>query len=104
MRKDTLSNAKDCDKDIIIEQDVWIGANVTILKGVRIGRGAVVAAGSVVVRHIPPYAIAGGIPAKIIKFKWDFDDILTHESFLFENENERMNKEQVLQMINYFKR
>lgn len=53
MRKDTLSNAKDFDKDIIIEQDVWIGANVTILKGVRIGRGAVVAAGSIVVRDIP---------------------------------------------------
>ena len=104
MQKNILPNAKDFDSDIIIDQDVWIGANVTILKGVRIGRGAVVAAGSVVVRDIPPYAIAGGIPAKILKFKWDIDNILTHESYLFENENERMNKEQVFQMINYFKR
>lgn len=52
---------------IVIENDVWIGANVTITDGVRIGEGAVIAANSCVVKDIPPYAIAGGAPAKIIR-------------------------------------
>ncbi len=51
---------------IVIEDDCWIGANVIILSGALIGRGAVIAAGSVVVGSIPPYAIAGGVPAKVI--------------------------------------
>jgi len=51
---------------IIIGNDVWIAANVVILPNVRIGRGAVIAAGAVVNRDIPPYALAGGVPAKVI--------------------------------------
>jgi len=49
-----------------IEDDVWIGHGAIILKGVRIGRGAVIAAGSVVSRNVEPYTVVGGIPAKII--------------------------------------
>ncbi len=49
-----------------IEDDAWLGANVTVLKGVTIGRGAIVAAGAVVTKDVPPGAIAGGVPAKII--------------------------------------
>lgn len=56
---------------IIIEEDVWIGANVVILSGVSIGRGAVIAAGAVVNHNIPRYAVAGGIPAKIIKMRFN---------------------------------
>lgn len=52
---------------IRIGDHVWIGANVTILKGVTIGEGAVIAAGSVVTRSIPPYCLAGGVPAKVIQ-------------------------------------
>lgn len=52
---------------IIIEDDVWIGANSTILDGVRIGHGAIVAAGAVVYKNVPPYTIVGGVPARIIK-------------------------------------
>lgn len=52
---------------IIIEDDVWIGASVNILDGVKIGRGTVIGAGSVVNRSIPEYSIAVGIPAKVIK-------------------------------------
>lgn len=53
--------------DIFVEDDVWIGANATILSGVTIGRGAVIAAGAVVTRSVEPYAIIGGIPARKIK-------------------------------------
>ena len=51
------------------------GCNATILKGVTIGRGAVVAAGAVVAKDVPPYAIVGGIPAKIIKYRFDEETI-----------------------------
>ncbi len=51
---------------IIIEDDVWIGANVSIKAGVSIGKGSIVAAGAVVTKDIPAYSIVGGVPAKII--------------------------------------
>ncbi len=54
---------------IVIGNDVWIGANVTVLKGVHISDGAVVGAGSVVVKDIPPYSIAVGNPARVIKMR-----------------------------------
>lgn len=57
--------------EINIEDNVWIGANAVILRGVRIGSGAVVGAGSVVVRDIAPMSIAVGVPAKVIKFRKD---------------------------------
>ena len=51
----------------IIEDDVWIGRNVIILHGLIVGKGSIIAAGSVVTKNIPPYSIVGGIPAKFIK-------------------------------------
>jgi len=54
---------------IIICDDVWVGANSVILPGVTIGEGAIIAAGSVVTKNIPPYAIVVGNPAKILKFR-----------------------------------
>lgn len=56
---------------IKIGNDVWIGARVTILEGISIGDGAVVAAGAIVTKDIPPYAIVGGIPAKVIKYRFN---------------------------------
>lgn len=53
--------------DIVIEDNVWVGANVTILKGVRIGKNAVIAAGSVVNKDVAQGAVVGGIPAKELK-------------------------------------
>jgi acetyltransferase-like isoleucine patch superfamily enzyme len=50
-----------------IEDDCWIAANTVILAGVTIGRGSIIAAGSVVTKDIPPYSIVGGVPAKVIK-------------------------------------
>jgi len=52
---------------IVIEDDVWIGLNVTVLKGVCIGSGSVVAAGAVVTRDVPKNTLVGGVPAKVIK-------------------------------------
>jgi len=54
-------------KPIVIEDDVWIGANSTILAGVTIGKGAVVGAGAVVTKNINPYTVVGGVPATFIK-------------------------------------
>ena len=54
---------------IHIKRNVWIGCNVTILKGVSIGEGAVLAAGAVVKDDIPDYAVAGGVPAKVLKYR-----------------------------------
>lgn len=55
--------------DIVIEEDVWLGANVVVLSGVRIGRGAVVAAGAVVTKDVPSMALVGGVPAKLIRMR-----------------------------------
>lgn len=55
--------------NIVIEDDVWIGQNAMFLSGVHVGQGAVVAAGAVVVKDIPPYAVVGGNPAKVLKFR-----------------------------------
>lgn len=70
------------DAAVVIEDDVWTGANVTILKGVTIGRGSVVAAGAVVTKSCPPYSIIGGVPAKILKMRFTPAEIVEHEKFL----------------------
>lgn len=62
-------------KSIEIENDVWIGANVTLSRGIKIGNGAVIAACSVVTKDVPPYAVVAGSPARIIKFRFDFEII-----------------------------
>lgn len=82
------------DQDVVIEPDSWIGINVTILKGVTIGRGSTICAGAVVSKSTPPYSISGGVPAKVIKFYWTVDQILEHESKLYSVE-ERYTREQL---------
>lgn len=57
-------------KRIVIGNDVWIGEGVYISRGVTIGDGAVIAARSVIVRDVPPYAIVGGIPARVIRYRF----------------------------------
>lgn len=81
------------DKDVVIEEDVWIGQNVTILKGVTIGRGAVVAAGSVVTRSLPAYSVSGGVPAKVLKYRFSKEQIVKHESLLYPGEKRLSIKE-----------
>jgi len=74
------------DKDVIIEGDSWFGINVTILSGVTIGRGSVVAAGAVVNKSMPPYSIIGGMPAKVLKYRFTIEEALEHESKLYPEE------------------
>lgn len=59
----------------IIGNDVWIGANSSIMEGIVIGDGAVIAAGAVVTKNVPPFAIVAGIPAKIIKYRFNKEEI-----------------------------
>lgn len=66
--------------DITVDDDVWIGFRSTILSGVHIGQGAIVAAGSVVTKDVPPYAIVGGVPAKVLKYRFEqeiVDELMT---------------------------
>ncbi len=60
---------------IKIGSDVWIGARAIILDGVVIGDGAIVGAGSVVTRNVPDYAVVGGVPAKILRYRFELDEI-----------------------------
>lgn len=76
-------------KAIKIGNDVWIGANCFILDGVTIGNGSVIAAGSIVTADVPDYAIVGGVPAKLIKYRFEEDTIkklLEIKWWDFENE------------------
>mgnify|MGYP001593905565 CR=1 FL=1 len=61
--------------ETIIGNDVWFGQNVVVLSGVKIGNGACIGAGSVVVKDIPDYAIAAGVPAKVIRYRFNKDII-----------------------------
>lgn len=57
----------------VIKNDVWIGSKATILQGVTVGNGAIVAAGAVVTKDVPAYAVVAGVPARIIKYRFDED-------------------------------
>ena len=71
--------------EIIVGHDVWIGANAVILSGVNIGNGAVVAAGAVVNKDVPPYAVVGGVPAKLIKMRFEPEQIAALEKIQWWN-------------------
>ena len=71
------------DQPVYVDSDVWVGTNVTILNGVHIGRGCIIAAGSIVTKDTPPYAIMGGVPAKVLKYRFTQEEILEHERLLY---------------------
>ena len=70
-----VTEAWDRRGDIVIGNDVWIGYEAVILSGVTIGHGAVIAARSVVTRDVPPYAIVGGVPARLIRRRFEPETI-----------------------------
>lgn len=69
-KKDATSNG-----EIIVEDEAWIGTNALILSGLTIGKGAIIAAGSIVTKDVPPYSIYGGNPAKLIKYRFSEETI-----------------------------
>lgn len=80
------THINDKHSDIIIEDDVWIGANVTLLAGTHIGRGCIIGACSTVNKDIPPYAVIVGTPARIIAPKFSMQGIIRHEQILYPKE------------------
>ena len=78
---------KDSRPVTVIESDVWIGARVTIMEGINIGRGSVIGSNSIITRDIPPYSLAAGNPAKIIKVRFSSDNQEKYEEFMYGVQN-----------------
>lgn len=78
-----------CRHPVIIGNDVWIQSYVKIVSGVKIGDGAVVLAGAIVTKDVPPYAIVGGVPATILKYRFEDEDIKFLLSFKWWDKNEK---------------
>ncbi|MEW9702927.1 CatB-related O-acetyltransferase [Paenibacillus sp. SI8] len=91
----------------VIGSDVWIGLNVVVMNGVKIGHGAVIGAGAIVTKDIPPYAVVGGVPAKIIKYRFEqdvIDELLESKWWEFDPvEIEYLPKQNIKACIEYFK-
>lgn len=83
--------------EIIVEEDAWIGARCILLSHCHIGRGAVIGAGSIVTKDIPPYAIAAGSPCKIKGVRFSLEQVLKHEAILYPP-NERLKRDELEQL------
>lgn len=90
----SMEHINDKDATIVVNEDCWIGAGTYLLSHAQIGRGAIVAAGSIVTKQIPPYAVVAGSPAKIIASRFSLEQILEHEEILYP-ENERLSKDEL---------
>lgn len=88
----TRARVGDDEKDIILEEEVWVGANVSLLPGVTIGRGSTISAGAVVSHNIPPYSIVKGNPAKVVGFTFTPEEVIEHEKAVYPEEK-RLPKE-----------
>lgn len=73
-----IEAGRDKIKTIRICDDVWIGYGAILLHGITIGEGAIVAAGAIVTKDVPPYSIVGGVPAKLLKMRFSDEDIEKH--------------------------
>ena len=89
MKSASINRLYDEEKDVVVEEDVWIGINVTLLSGVTVGRGATIGAGAVCTLNVPPYAIMKGNPAKVVGFNYTPEEVIEHEKALYP-ESERI--------------
>lgn len=87
---DAISNGP-----ISIEDEVWIGTHALIFSGVRVGKGAIIAAGSIVTKDVPPYAIVGGNPAKVIRYRFTDEIIQLLKPICFVDFSEEWIKENI---------
>ena len=71
VKKQLFDESMDKGYHIIIGNDVWIGDSALLMEGIRIGNGAVIAAGAIVTKDVPPYAIVAGVPAKILRYRFE---------------------------------
>jgi maltose O-acetyltransferase len=71
------------DPGVVFEDDIWVGGRAIILRGVTVGRGSVIGAGAVVTRDVPRYAVVAGVPAEVVRYRWDIDTIIRHEEGLY---------------------
>ena len=78
----TIFSGRPDSRHCVIEDDVWIGARVILLRGIRVGRGSVIAAGTVVTKDVPPYSVMAGCPARFIRPRFDSKSQQLHDEFL----------------------
>ena len=98
----TGGNEDNTYKNIVIEEDVWAGFNVTLLPGAYIGRGCILGAGAVIHTKTPPYSIVVGNPAKVVGFHFTPEEIIEHEKTLYLMKD-RIPKEELLRNYeNYY--
>lgn len=88
----------DVSKEIVIEEDAWVGADCTLLCKAAVRRGAVVGASSLVTNEIPPYAVAAGSPAKLMATRFTLEQIIEHEKSLYPEE-ERLSVEYLKELF-----
>jgi virginiamycin A acetyltransferase len=87
---DAISNGP-----LVIEDEVWIGTGARIFSGIKIGKGAIIGAGSIVTKDVPPYAIVGGNPAKVIRFRFQEDIINVLKPIYFVNFSDEWIKQNI---------
>ncbi len=98
---DVKEKMPDDDQDVVFSDDVWVGTGAIILKGVRVGRGSIIAAGAVVNKDVPPYSVVAGSPAKVISTRFkDPETLFRHEKALYPAEK-RLGKEEMHQIMQY---
>jgi acetyltransferase-like isoleucine patch superfamily enzyme len=83
--EEDICHANNYDSIVTLGNDVWVGSHALINGGVKIGNGACIAAGAVVVKDVPPYAVVGGVPAKVIRYRFTEDVILALEKIQWWN-------------------
>ena len=82
--KDELDVNHKMDQDVVVDEDVWIGARVTLLAGAHVGRGCEIGSNAVIRGNVPPYSIIVGNPAKLVGFRFTPEEIIEHEKALYE--------------------
>jgi acetyltransferase-like isoleucine patch superfamily enzyme len=96
---DVHEKRSDDDLGVVFEDDIWVASCAIFLRGVRVGRGSIIAAGALVNKNVLPYTVVGGVPAKKISMRFgDLETIIAHEAALYPPEN-RLSKEYLKDII-----